>query len=261
MLALGGAEYVGTSSMGEVQLLPDVELDPQYVGSRIGLEVATEVVKEKLELVGCTLKVSGSLLRVSPPSWRVELLTQADLTEEVARNIGYDKIPSILPPRRTAAELSPAQKRRRSWLNHLVARGYTEVMTFPFTNEDVVAKMGFVGARAASYRIANPMSEDAPLMRPHLLPAFLKRRREIMVGALRISRFSKWDSFFERALIYSREFSLKQEFVHLKISSRIFFNQSQLSCRSSAEYRLGALKLKVGKVSHARTSGRMPWEK
>jgi len=203
MLALGGAEYIGTSSVGEVQLLPIVELDPQYVGNRIGLEISAETVKEKLELVGCTVEVAGSSFKVSPPSWRVELLSQADLTEEVARNIGYDKIPSILPPRRTAAELSPAQKRRRLLAQSLVARGYTEVMTFPFTNEDVVERMGFVGARAASYKVANPMSEDAPLMRPHLLPGLLEAAKR------NYGRGFKDFALFEMGLIFRKSIDLK----------------------------------------------------
>lgn len=203
MLSLGGAEYIGTSSVGEVQLLPVVELDPQYVGNRIGLEISAETVKEKLELVGCTVESAGSSFKVSPPSWRVELLSQADLTEEVARNIGYDKIPSILPPRRTAAELSPAQKRRRLLAQSLVSRGYTEVMTFPFTNEDVVERMGFVGARAASYKVANPMSEDAPLMRPHLLPGLLEAAKR------NFGRGFKDFALFEMGLIFRKSIDLK----------------------------------------------------
>jgi phenylalanyl-tRNA synthetase beta chain len=203
ILSLGGAEYVGTSSVGEVSLLPVVELDPQYVGNRIGLDISAETVKEKLELVGCTVEVSGTSFKVSPPSWRVELLSQADLTEEVARNIGYDKIPSILPPRRTAAELSPAQKRRRLLAQSLVSRGYTEVMTFPFTNDEVVARMGFVGARAASYKVANPMSEDAPLMRPHLLPGLLEAAKR------NYGRGFKDFALFEMGLIFRKSIDLK----------------------------------------------------
>ena len=110
---------------------------------------------------------------VTPPTWRTELFSQADLSEEVARNIGYDQIPSVLPPRKSTAQLTASQKRQRVVAQSLVARGYTEILNFPFVNRELIDKLGFVGARAESYKIANPMSEDQPFLRPHLLPGLL----------------------------------------------------------------------------------------
>ena len=111
---------------------------------------------------------------VTPPSWRTELFTPADLSEEVARNIGYDQIPSVLPPRKESAALNPSQRRKRVLAQSLVARGYVEILNFPFVNRDVIDRMGFIGPRAESYRLANPMSEDQPFLRPHLLPGLLE---------------------------------------------------------------------------------------
>ena len=202
LVELSNATYVGTSTQGEVTYLPVVELDPAYIGARIGFEILPETVKEKLELVGCDVEVKGGKFYVDPPSWRVELQSPADLTEEVARNIGYDKIPSILPPRKNVAELTPSQKRRRLLAQSLVARGYAEVMTFPFVNEEVVSRMGFVGARAESYRLANPMSEDQPLMRPHLLPGLLDAARR------NYGRGFKDFSIFEMGLIFRKSIDL-----------------------------------------------------
>ena len=203
LVELSNATYVGTSTQGKATYLPIVELDPEYVGARIGLEISSELVKEKLELVGCDVTIENGKFYVDPPSWRVELLSPADLTEEVARNIGYDKIPSILPPRKTVAELTPSQKRRRVLAQSLVARGYVEVMTFPFVNEALIARMGFVGARAESYRIANPMSEDQPLLRPHLLPGLLEAAKR------NYGRGFKDFSIFEMGLIFRKSIDLK----------------------------------------------------
>ena len=197
-----GATYVGTSTQGEPSYLPIIKLDPTYVGARIGFDISPEVVKEKLELVGCDVEIKDGIFYVDPPSWRVELLSPADLTEEVARNIGYDKIPSVLPPRRTSAELTSSQKRRRVLAQSLVSRGYTEVMTFPFVNEDLLTRMGFEGLRAASYRIANPMSEDQPLLRPHLLPGLLEAARR------NYGRGFKDFSIFEMGLMFRKSIDL-----------------------------------------------------
>ena len=81
LVELSNATYVGTSTQGEATYLPVVELDPAYIGARIGFEILPETVKEKLELVGCDVEVKGGKFYVDPPSWRVELQSPADLTE------------------------------------------------------------------------------------------------------------------------------------------------------------------------------------
>ena len=168
LVTVGGAKYLGTSSAGEPKYPAVIDFDPQYVSRVLGLEVKPNVVKEKLEIIGCD--VDEVSWKVDPPSWRSDLIAAWDLVEEVARMIGYDSIPSVLPPRPLHASLTPSQKRKRLISQTLAARGFNEVQTFPFVNEETVAQMGYVGDRAKSYRIANPMSEDAPLLRTHLLP-------------------------------------------------------------------------------------------
>ena len=195
LIQLGGAKYVGTSVSGKPEFLPTIDLDPNYVSKRIGLEISAATVKEKLELVGC--KVEGAkTFKVTPPTWRTELFTPADLSEEVARNIGYDKIPSVLPPRKALAQLTPNQKRRRVLAQSLVSRGYAEILNFPFVSREVIDQMGFVGARAESYKIANPMSEDQPYLRPHLLPGLLEAaRRNYSRGFKSFALFELGDIF------------------------------------------------------------------
>jgi phenylalanyl-tRNA synthetase beta chain len=195
LIELGGATYVGTSVSGAPQFLTPITLDPAYVSKRIGLEISADVVREKLLLVGCKVEGNGPFT-VTPPTWRTELFGQADLTEEVARNIGYDQIPSILPPRKAAAQLTPSQKRRRVLAQSLVARGYTEILNFPFVNKDLIDRMGFIGGRAESYKLANPMSEDQPYLRPHLLPGLLEAaRRNYSRGFKSFALFEMGDIF------------------------------------------------------------------
>jgi phenylalanyl-tRNA synthetase beta chain len=110
--------------------------------------------------------------------------------------IGYDKIPSILPPRPKHASLTPTQKRRRAVAAMLASRGLAEVQTFPFTNQETIDSMGFLGERASTYRIANPMSEEFPLMRVHLVPGLIE------VAARNISRGAKDFAIFEMGSIF-----------------------------------------------------------
>lgn len=188
------AQHVATVVDGQPRYAPVLKLDPAYISRILGLEVAPAKIAETLRLVGCD--VNEETFEVDPPSWRWDLLTPADLAEEVARMIGYDQIPSLLPPRPVHATLTSAQKRRRAIATMLAARGLAEVQTFPFTNQETIDFMGFVGERASTYKIANPMSEEFPLMRVHLVPGLIE------VAARNISRGAKDFAIFEMGSIF-----------------------------------------------------------
>lgn len=188
------ARYVGTSVDGEPQQWPSITLNSKYIPNLLGFEIDEATVFSLLRSIGC--KVAEATGEISPASWRSDLIDPSDLAEEVARLIGYDKIPSILPPRPFHATLTPTQKRRRAVGTLLANRGFAEVQTFPFTNQETIDEMGFIGDRAATYRIANPMSEEYPLMRVHLVPGLIE------VAARNINRGAKDFAIFEMGSIF-----------------------------------------------------------
>ena len=188
------AQHVATVIAGEPQFSPMVKVDPAYISRIIGVDVAPAEIVKILRTIGC--EVNEKTFEVNPPSWRADLLGQADFTEEVARMVGFDKIPSILPPRPKHASLTHSQKRRRAVATMLASRGLAEVQTFPFTNQETIDALGFLGERASTYRIANPMSEEFPLMRVHLVPGLLE------VAQRNISRGAKDFAIFEMGSIF-----------------------------------------------------------
>ena len=191
---LSSAKHVETVSDGRAYFAPVIKVDPQAISETLGLDLSPSEIAEHLRSVGCD--VDESTFEVDPPSWRFDLIHTADFAEEVARMIGYDKIPSILPPRPLHASLTATQKRKRAISMMLASRGFAEVQTFPFTNQETIESMGFVGERAATYRIANPMSEEFPLMRIHLVPGLIE------VAARNISRGARDFAIFEMGSIF-----------------------------------------------------------
>ena len=194
LTAHSSAVHVATNVDGKPQLCARIKMDPSYVSKVLGLDVDAKTVVKHLRTVGC--EVDENNFSVQPPSWRLDLHTPADLTEEVARMIGYDKIPSVLPPRPLHATLSTSQKRRRSISLMLANRGLAEVQSFPFTNQATIDAMGFVGERATTYKLANPMSEEFPLMRVHLVPGLIE------TAARNLSRGAKDFAIFEMGSIF-----------------------------------------------------------
>jgi phenylalanyl-tRNA synthetase beta chain len=194
LTAHSSAQHVATVVDGEPIYAPPVTIDPTYVSKILGFDIPSQKVAELLRVVGCD--VDEKSFTIDPPSWRADLLTAADFIEEVARMIGYDKIPSVLPPRPLHASLTPNQKRRRAVAMMLASRGLAEVQTFPFTNQATIDVMGFVGERASTYKVANPMSEEFPLMRVHLVPGLIE------VAQRNISRGAKDFAIFEIGSIF-----------------------------------------------------------
>jgi phenylalanyl-tRNA synthetase beta chain len=97
------------------------------------------------------------------PSWRGDVTREIDLIEEIARLHGLDKFPARLPAARLPArrlEDAEAEDRLRE---RLLGLGYQEIVTIPIVDEasDVV----FRDVNATPARIANPLAEDASVMR------------------------------------------------------------------------------------------------
>ena len=121
---------------------------------------------------------------VTPPTWRPDLDDKSTLAEEVARIVGYDRIPSILPVAPPGRGLTREQRLRRSVANGLAAAGLTEVLAYPFVSK---ASNDLFGAPIAggtpSIKLANPLDPDAPFMRTSLWPGLVAvARRNLSRG-------------------------------------------------------------------------------
>ena len=175
LISLGGASHVASQKDGEPRFTPIVDFDPTYVSKLTGADISLAQVEKTLTLVGCDVaQITERHWRVDPPSWRSDLKAPADLVEEVARMVGYDSIPSILPPHPVSPGLTRTQLRRRAIAQLMADRGLVEIQTYPFTSESVIRSLGYSGPRAQSFRLTNPISDDAPLLRTHLIPGLIE---------------------------------------------------------------------------------------
>ena len=185
LLELGGAKYVGSASAGSKPAMPVIDFDPEFVTRLLGTTISHETVAAHLKTVGCEITiVSPALWKVTPATWRSDLLTPSDLVEEVGRLVGLNSIEGTLPRGRANATLSPIQNRKRGVAHYLANIGFSEVYNYPFVNQETVDILGFTGARAASFKLANQKSDQAPLLRTHLLPGLLDAtKRNLSRGA------------------------------------------------------------------------------
>jgi phenylalanyl-tRNA synthetase beta chain len=139
-----------------------------------------------------------SVLDVTPPSWRPDLTDPADLAEEVIRLEGYENVPARTPRALAGRGLTPRQRLRRSVGWTLAESGYVEVLSSPFAPRSDADLLGLPAEdlRRPAVVMANPLSEDEPLMRTTLLPGLLR------VLARNIGRGFADTALFEIGLVF-----------------------------------------------------------
>ena len=174
-----GASYVGTSHDGDIGAARSIEVDLRRLNAILGREYSADDMSSMLERIGCQSTAKGNLFTVVVPSWRPDLNTDADFAEELARIHGYDVIPLRLPVAKAkvqslgSASEPDSRKRRRLVVDFLASRGFAETQNYPFTSQRLIEELGFEGARARSFKIANPLSDEFPVMRTHILQSLL----------------------------------------------------------------------------------------
>ncbi|MBU9698200.1 phenylalanine--tRNA ligase subunit beta [Rhodobacteraceae bacterium HSP-20] len=172
ILDLCGGEASDLAMDGAV---PDVtrayRLNPARVISLVGMDIPEAEQRRTLEALGFTL--SGDM--ASPPTWRPDILGEADLVEEVARIASLTKLEGK-PLRRTQAGvprpiLTPLQIREKSARRTLAALGYNECVTYSFIDHEAAT---LFGGGTDAVRVENPISSEMTHLRPDLLPGLLR---------------------------------------------------------------------------------------
>lgn len=145
--------------------------DPARVISLVGMEIPAEEQKRTLEALGFT--ITGDM--AAPPSWRPDVLGEADLVEEVARIASLTKLRGQPLPRASAGVpkpvLLPKQRRESAARRAAAALGYNECVTYSFIGE---AAATLFGGGTPATRVENPISSAMTHLRPSLLPGLLE---------------------------------------------------------------------------------------
>jgi len=185
-------ETTGTGRMrpGVIDVYPAprlplrVLLRHERLGRLLGYQLDAADVERVLTGLGFQLErldAPALTWQATVPPWRVDVAREADLIEEVARHIGYDRLPATFPPLLAAAARPDARLARERVARRVaLASGFSESLTFTFIER--AAARRFV-EDADLVGLANPLSEKYNVMRPSLLPGLIdsvshNRRRE-----------------------------------------------------------------------------------
>ena len=146
-------------------------LDPARVISLVGMDIPEADQRKTLAALGFTL--NGN--QVTPPSWRPDILGDADLIEEIARIAALSKLQGKPLTRATSGVprpvLTPMQTRERTARRTIAALGYNECVTYSFIDSAAAA---LFGGGSDAVRVDNPISSEMSHLRPDLLPGLLR---------------------------------------------------------------------------------------
>ena len=154
----------------------EIEVDSIKINKLLGQNISPSEMSEILEKLFVKTKVNGDKLICTIPTYRSDLVNDADIAEEVMRIYGYDKIPSTLPKNMTeAGGRSDKQKKYKLIRDTMVSMGMFQALSYSFMSPSDFSKLGFDEKEscANAVKISNPLGEDYSLMRKTLIPSLL----------------------------------------------------------------------------------------
>ncbi len=137
----------------------------------LGVEVSQQQITEALTALGFECEAEGGKIIATAPYWRSDIRLPEDLIEEVARIIGYDKIPITLfrdpiPSHDPDTSLDTIRAIRE----RLTGYGFQEITTYTMTSLQALSNLLPEPAppEPMPLRVTNPMTADQEYMRPNL---------------------------------------------------------------------------------------------
>ena len=172
-------EYADATEIEETVKYGDENYTPvalsctlEDINGRLGTDFSSEEVFSVFERLQFAPVYEEGVYKVTMPSHRTDMEGKADLSEEVIRLLGYDRLPSTLPVMpMTEGKLTPKQRLVRLTRSMLCEQGLQDCLTYTLIStekkDDAILSCG------DAIELASPMSEERRWIRTSVLPSLL----------------------------------------------------------------------------------------
>ena len=145
-----------------------------YINERLGTAFNKEEMKEVFDAFEIRIEEKDEdQFLAYPPKQRIDLRCDADLSEEIFRTIGLEKIHATLPISQiTLGGQKDHQKKKRILREYLVDKGLVEILTYTLISNAEDQKY-FTLNRDEPWKVLNPMTVDHQVVRRGLLASVL----------------------------------------------------------------------------------------
>lgn len=197
-------EHAGAKIVGAVDVYPsprprpNVRLSFSDIPRVLGVEIPREESLDALSRLGFRYAESGDTLVVTPPAIRTDIAIAEDIVEEVARIVGYDRIPVTIPDGPLPLhERHPLEILREQVRDRLIGFGLQETVSYSLIDPAWLTRLTADGSPIAPepIRVQNPTSTAQSAARPTL-------RASLLDTAARNLRHRDSVAIFEIAPVY-----------------------------------------------------------
>jgi phenylalanyl-tRNA synthetase beta chain len=180
MTDLGNGKLIG-GTIDEGSQIPapqPIALSVEATNRTLGTNLNRDAMQEQLERVSFSVAAENEdTLRVTAPSFRVDVSRPQDLMEEIARITGYNEIPTTFPQiPADARNEAPFLGHRRRIRTLMAGLGFSETVNYSFIHADSCDRLRLAAddPRRQMVKILNPISEDQTVMRTSLIPSLVE---------------------------------------------------------------------------------------
>jgi len=188
----------GTVASGAIDVYPKpiirkpIRVRTARANVLLGIDEPVGEMAALLDALGCRVEAKRSVLRVTPPSWRPDIVIEENVVEEIGRLYGYERIPETLPSGGRIGGLTLHQRRRRSARQLMIGAGLSEAQTLSLLPPWFADRAGLPADHElrSQVRLSNPLSEEESILRPSLIPGLLlAAQRNVARRALPVRLF------------------------------------------------------------------------
>ncbi len=152
-----------------------INFDSKKIKSFGGIDIDVNNQSRILRSLEFQVKENKSILEIEIPTFRPDIVGEADIVEEIIRIYGFDKIPvkNIINEEDKTQILSSSIKTYHKAKKIIATQGYSEVVTWSFMdgNKAKVLSNDLIS-------LQNPISSDLNTMRPSTIPNLLEAINE-----------------------------------------------------------------------------------
>ena len=163
------SEFVSTEI--NKRIIKKLSFDTDKINSFGGINISIKDQLKILNSLGFKVKQNKSIFEIEIPSYRPDIIGDADIVEEIIRIYGFDKIPlkKISNNEEKIQILSSSIKTYHKAKKIIAAEGYSEVVTWSFMDGNKAKVLS-----SDLINLQNPISNDLSTMRPSTIPNLLE---------------------------------------------------------------------------------------
>lgn len=149
----------------------NIELRLSNLRRLLGIDLTLNEVINHLKSTGFNVRKSTEeSLLVEVPPYRIDVMHEVDLIEEVAISYGYGELPTEIIPPTHSGGIHPIEKFSKNIKDIMIGLNYSEVVNFMLVDPDVLNALGI-----SNYvSIENPKMKAYSVVRGSLIPSILQ---------------------------------------------------------------------------------------